>query len=269
MSNFLNNIVSCITMGGIGNNLFQIANAYSYSLEHNKKFLLFEDKHYEAYHADISIYKNNILNNIEFVKNSNNITFNSYNEPRHQYSAIPHIHNNVLFFGYYQSDKYFIKYIEETKRLFSFTCTIPQIYSDFINNENTCSIHVRRGDYVNLQDHHPLQPVSYYQKAISIIGKNLYYLVFSNDIEWCKLNLTKDTLGIKNIIYIENTKPYQDLLLMQRCKNNIVANSSFSWWGAWLNSNENKKVIAPNIWFGPAYKDYNSSDNYCNEWIII
>ena len=97
----------------------------------------------------------------------------------------------------------------------------------------------------------------------------MHYLVFSNDIEWCKYHLTKDSLGIKNIIYVENTKPYEDLLLMQQCNHNIIANSSFSWWGAWLNSNENKKVIAPKLWFGPAYKDFNSIDNYCNEWIII
>jgi hypothetical protein len=130
-------------------------------------------------------------------------------------------------------------------------------------------MHIRRGDYVDLQNHHPLQPIEYYQKSVNIIGKNMHYLVFSNDIEWCKLNLTKDSLGVKNIVYVENMKPYEDLLLMQQCNHNIIANSSFSWWGAWLNSNDNKKVIAPKLWFGPAYKDFNSPDNYCNEWIVI
>jgi hypothetical protein len=119
---------------------------------------------------------------------------------------------------------------------------LTEKYSD-IQFENTCSIHVRRGNYVERQHFHPLQTVDYYKRAISIIGEKTLFLIFSDDIDWCKSNLD----FIENKIFISGNLDYQDLYLMSMCNHNIIANSSFSWWAAFLNSNC-KVVLAPKYW---------------------
>jgi hypothetical protein len=138
---------------------------------------------------------------------------------------------------------------------------LTEKYSDILF-ENTCSIHVRRGNYVERQDFHPLQSIDYYKQAISIIGENTLFLIFSDDIEWCESNLD----FIKNKIFISGNLDYQDLYLMSMCNHNIIANSSFSWWGAWLNNHKDKKIIYPSLWFnnGP-----DSSEIGGENWIKI
>jgi hypothetical protein len=128
---------------------------------------------------------------------------------------------------------------------------------------NTCSIHVRRGDYIGLQNFHPVQPVSYYEEAVKIVGDDKHFLIFSDDINWCKENFT----FLKNKTFVLNNLDYEDLYLMSMCKNNIISNSTFSWWGAWLNRNENKQVIIPSKWFGISYSHLNTNDLYCEGWI--
>ena len=88
-------------------------------------------------------------------------------------------------------------------------------------------------------------------------------MVFSDDLDWCK-----ETFLGNRFTFISGNRDYQDLFLMSMCKNNIIANSSFSWWGAWLNTNLNKKVIAPKKWFGPQLS-LSSDDIYPNTWEII
>ena len=92
---------------------------------------------------------------------------------------------------------------------------------------------------------------------------DITYLIFSNDIEWCKKNFIGN-----QFIFIEGEKDYIDLWLMSLCKNNIIANSSFSWWGAWLNTNSDKKVITPKNWFGPAI-NHSTQDLIPEKWFMI
>lgn len=169
--------------------------------------------------------------------------------------------------GYLQTEKYF-KGIINVSHYFKpnevITKYIDNKYGDIFLGE-TCSIHVRRTDYINLQDHHPLCTVDYYEQAIKLIDKpRLRFLVFSDDINWCK-QIFK---GVK-FIFIEDEKDIVDLFLMSRCNNHIIANSSFSWWGAWLNDNSMKRVIAPKTWFGKEYAHYNQDDIIPKEWIKI
>ena len=135
-----------------------------------------------------------------------------------------------------------------------------------LENQNTCSIHVRRGDYLNSPNHHPTQNMNYYMKAIKKMPKDSVFLIFSDDINWCKQNFPDMPEKFK---FIEGNKDYEDLYLMSACKNNIICNSTFSWWAAWLNSNESKVIMAPDTWFGPAYADWNTNDLYCEGWIKI
>ena len=124
-------------------------------------------------------------------------------------------------------------------------------------------MHIRRTDYTTSNGYHPVQTVEYYKKALEIIGEYDKLFIFSDDIEWCRNNLKFD-----NMIFIEGNTDIEDLYLISLCKHNIIANSSFSWWGAWLNKNPNKKVIAPSKWFGDM-ANLNESDIVPEGWIRI
>ena len=127
--------------------------------------------------------------------------------------------------------------------------------------ENTVSLHVRRTDYVNLQNYHPIAAIQYYKDALDLIEHDKV-VVFSDDINWCKKNFK-----FNNMVFIEGNSNIEDLYLMSMCNNNVIANSSFSWWAAWLNKNEYKKIVAPKVWFGPAAPS--DKDIIPDTWIKI
>ena len=114
---------------------------------------------------------------------------------------------------------------------------------------------MRRGDYLNYPHIHPVCDVSYYQKGLENIKDIQNILVFSDDISWCKNNLNFPY----PTHYIEETD-VTELWLMSLCKHNIIANSTFSWWGAWLNNNKDKVVVGPTKWFGPSLQHEDTSD---------
>ncbi|MBS1651511.1 MAG: alpha-1,2-fucosyltransferase [Bacteroidetes bacterium] len=162
--------------------------------------------------------------------------------------------NNTLLNGFWQSEKYFEKIkttIQNDFQIKSNLLSGIENYKTQIINTNSLSLHVRRGDYVALQsanDFHGLCSEMYYNNAVTLI-KNKHAIntifVFSDDIQWCTNNLKFDT----TTIFVETNSHFCDLHLMSLCKHNIIANSSFSWWAAWLNKNEAKTVIAPKHWF--------------------
>lgn len=162
--------------------------------------------------------------------------------------------NNKYLYAHYQSEKYFKIVEKEIRKDFIFVNKLDKknlILKHNIENENAVSIHVRRGDYLNKNSTlSNVCTIKYYLNAINYILKrvdNPKFYIFSNDITWCKENLY-----LKNAVYINHNKgkdSYKDMQLMSSCKHNIIANSTFSWWGAWLNNNKNKIVIAPNRWF--------------------
>jgi hypothetical protein len=217
-------------------------------------------------HNSYEFYVKNILRKIEFAELKK--SYLSYTEPNFNYTEIPDIKSDVKLIGYFQSEKYFINYRKEILELFNIDNEskkfINEKYSKILNLDN-CSLHVRRGDFINLQNYHVLQTVDYYKKSIEIMGNDKFYVIFSDDIKWCKENLN----FIKNKIFISGNHDYIDLYLMSLCKNNIMANSTFSWWGAWMNNNPNKKVIIPSKWFGNSNSHLNTVDLYCNDWIKI
>ena len=255
-------------LGGIGNNLFQIACAYAYSLKHNKELILINEK-FGTVHNSLDTYKENILKNIEFVEKYDISKFINYNEPTFNFNEISYIEDDVCLNGYFQSCKYFEGYEKEVIELFSYPqeCAdnIKEKYKDLLS-QNTCSLHVRRGDFLNLPNHHPTQNMNYYMKAIKQMPKDSVFLIFSDDIKWCKENFPDMPEKFR---FIEGNKDYEDLYLMSHCKNNIICNSTFSWWAAWLNNNSDKITVAPSIWFGPELSGNNTDDLYCEGWIKI
>lgn len=258
------NKVTAKLQGGIGNMLFQIAVAYAYSKKFNNELMLSKDGAVIV-HQNIDTYSNNILKNIEF---SNFIKPTiQHTEKGFHYQEIPNYNSNVVLYGYFQSEKYFKDYESEIRDLFmSYDINLSDDIKNLLDNENTCSIHIRRGDYLKSPNHHPTQSMNYYMKAIKQMPKDSVFLIFSDDINWCKQNFPDLP---EKFIFIEGNKDYEDLYIMSRCTNNIICNSTFSWWGAWLNKNKYKIVVAPSVWFGPAYAGHDTKDLYCDNWIKI
>jgi hypothetical protein len=257
--------ISIEIKGGIGNIMFQIATAYSTSLKNNMN-LIVDITNYYGSHYNLDNYKNNILKNIKFSKNI--ITTPVYEEKEFKFNELPKFEKSVKLSGYFQSEKYFKNYRKEILELFSPTEEIlSNINKNYLSilNKDTTSIHVRRGDYLHLENFHPTQKENYYRNAITHLNNNTLYLIFSDDINWCKNNFD----FIENKIFIDNLEDFEELYLMSMCKNNIIANSSFSWWGAWMNKNENKKIISPATWFGKSLHYHDISDIYGTNWIKI
>lgn len=170
-------------------------------------------------------------------------------------------------FGYFQSGNYFNHCEENLRKEFHFSQDIIKKANHALekyNNTPLCSLHVRRGDYVNLSSYHKNLGPDYYIPAAKLVFKNVpnvKFLVFSDDTEWCK-NSFKDQ--IFDVIDIKDEAV--ELCMMSRCQIHIIANSSFSWWGAWLS--KSTSVVAPKQWFGESGpKEWNSI--YQQGWILI
>ena len=258
-------IVSSRLMGGLGNMLFQIAVAYSVSLRDNKKIIC-DTRDMVIPHKPYTFYTKNIFRKIKFTSEIPNQKY--IGEYGFQYYPIPKLEGNIKLIGYFQSEKYFLEYRDELLDLFEIDektkLNLLEKYGNIINQE-TCSIHVRRGDYLGLPNHHPIQSINYYKDAIGIIGEEKHFVIFSDDIKWCEENFN----FLKNKTFVSGNLDYEDLYLMSMCNHNIIANSTFSWWGAWLNRNLNKKVIIPSKWFGISNSHFNTNDLYCDKWIKL
>jgi len=180
----------------------------------------------------------------------------------------------VTIEGYWQSYKYFSDIREqllEDFRLLVPPVDLNQELAKKISESNSVSIHIRRGDYVfnaNANSYHGICGSDYYQKAIDKIESITSYptyFIFSDDIDWCRQNLKLSKEPIF-IAHNQGANSHFDMHLMSLCKHNIIANSSFSWWGAWLNTNQNKCVIAPEKWFAI---EKNTSDLLPLNWLRI
>ena len=180
--------------------------------------------------------------------------FTESKEERYDSTIISKI-GNCYYDGYWQNERYFMDIRDSILQKFT-PKKIKQQNKEFVNelqSHESVSIHVRRGDYINNPLYGGICDMEYYKKAIKYTQENTHcnlYCIFSNDIEWCKKHLAP-LFDQKVVIYVNWNKgkdSYQDMYLMSRCKHNIIANSSFSWWGAWLNDNSTKIVISPQKW---------------------
>ncbi len=289
-------IVTVHLQGGLGNQLFQIAAAYAYAkdtektlaLDHSLKFV----RNRKTYFDTVYNWTGHLP---KMMKQRNWLV---HTEPHFHFSKIPERFGNVSLKGYYQSIKYFEKYRGEIVELFrahtkpidadnQLLATIRALnepseekYPDPDEVTATVSLHIRRSDYVG-SSMHPVQPMSYYKEALEKIRirteiKSLTLFVFSDDIAWCKQHLAQELRSDDNsdeIYFVDspNLVDEQELLLMAECKHHIIANSSFSWWGAVYDTRslrgEESIVVAPAKWFNDT--SYNWQDIYCEGWIVI
>jgi hypothetical protein len=168
---------------------------------------------------------------------------------------------NVYLEGYFQTEKYFLSQIDSIIKEFTLK---PELYKEIQEiiqliecQPSSASIHIRRGDYVEdakTSEYHLICDIDYYQRAIAELKKrvsNLHLFVFSDDVRWVKEHLgltSKVTFISSEDVCCGRFKPSQELVLMSKCQHHIISNSSFSWWGAYLNRFPKKIVLAPNVW---------------------
>lgn len=255
-------ICSPIIQSGLGNILFKIAASYAYSLRYGYDFYIYKNLCQDSHHGKVSDYFNSILSNIN-IKESSEGSINIFKENSMVYREVPNFNQDIYFYGDFQSESYFCDFKNEVQNLFNLNKTN-------FNGKGICSLHVRRGDYLNLTHFYEQINNEYYREAIKLFDEDIKFLVFSNDIEWCKNNFTEKN-GYKNIEFSDSNNPnYIDLELMSKCEHNITTNSTFSWWAAYLNKNKNKKIVTPKQWISQHLADLScegNRDRYMNEVI--
>jgi hypothetical protein len=287
--------------GGLGNQLFQYAfgralseksgaelhldiSSYAWDDLRNYELSSFDFKELIASKDEIiqlkkrqPIFKDRLISKLT-RKNIPYFRLSVINEPSFRYDEnyVNYRNTNSYFQGYWQSESYF----KQIRPVLLKELTLKNDFSDSANyysqliqsTEKSVSIHVRRGDYVSNSEttaFHGVCDINYYKTAIAYIQSQFHnstFFVFSDDKEY-----VKEVFGNQiNIIFVENI-PFdcEEMLLMSKCEHNIIANSSFSWWGAWLNQNHIKKVIAPKRWFANIEMQQNSDDLIPEQWIKI
>ncbi len=197
------------------------------------------------------------------------------NEPHYNFAPnILKIIGDKFLSGYWQSEKYFLPIADIIRRDFTLRDEYKNLPTELVNkikNSNSISIHFRRGDYVASPEVNKVigvKTLDYYYQALSVVAQKVdrpHLFIFSDDIEWVRNNF-KTTHEI-TFISGSGLKDYQEMILMSLCQHNILANSSFSWWGAWLNNNPNKIVIAPKKWLNDSA--VNTQDLIPDNWIKL
>jgi hypothetical protein len=269
-------------IGGLGNQMFQYAAGRAVSLKKNNslKLSVLDFAKYELHHGFELQRIFNCITDIASEEDVRNILGWQYSprfrrilsrpsmsiirretfivEPHfHYWSEIKNVPSNCFLSGYWQSDKYFADIEMQIRKDFTFKLPFKNKNYELakqMSQVNAVSLHVRRGDYVNnlkTKSKHGLCSVDFYFSAIQYIAErveNPNFYIFSDDIPWVKSNLKIDFFH-KYVDNNQGVESYNDMRLMSLCKHNIIANSSFSWWGAWLNLNLDKVVVAPKCWF--------------------
>ena len=260
-------------LGGLGNQMFQYAFYLALANKYNNvKIDISDFRNYELHNGlelenvfDIKLQKASRfitelldpsyrawgyrkLRRILNLKNTLAVEQNFFSFDKH----ILNDPKSRIYWGYWQNTKYFEHLANKIRKCFMFKKPLTgknEQIAEIISCCESVSIHIRRGDYIGHDLLGGICDLDYYKQAISVIENSVStpnFFIFSNDIEWCEENL-----NIKDAHYIswnKNNDSYIDMQLMSLCKHNIIANSSFSWWGAWLNSNENKIIISPKKW---------------------
>lgn len=270
-------MIYCNLKGGLGNMMFQIFAVKSLSIDKNTNcsfpnlYDLLDFLNSEKTHNPELNHSHDYLKYLSFFKNLDTSApqydLKVVNYP-FEYSELELPTGDFVIDGFFQSEKYFLHHREqilEWCKMSSYIENIIETKYSKILSKITTSIHVRRGDYLKFSNHHTVQTLEYFNKAINLLKNDTeLFIIFSDDIEWCKENFIGD-----NFFFVENEKDYVEMYLMSFCKNNIISNSSFSWWSAWLNENDNKKVIAPTNWFGPSLSNISDVDIIPYKWIKI
>lgn len=271
-------LISHIYPLGLGNQMFCYSMGRAMSLRYNENYAI----RIEPTISDdrpLGLDKFELWNFTNKVDGMTNIK-NYIKEPKYNYNPNIYVPDSC-FIGFWQSEKYFSDYSIVIKKDFQLKPEFisPRIINNlsFLGNiNNSVGVHFRRGDYVD-STHLSTLPLSYYYDALDVleskIGKFTIF-IFSDDIKWTKKNFRYTKYPINYIseedAILINKNAYEDLWLMKHCKHNIISNSTFAWWGAWLNENPEKIVISPRRWF---YEDSRNNvdrrDITPQSWVVV
>ena len=286
-------MITCNLMGGLGNQLFQIFTTLSYAIRSGNIFVFADFKtlgsgetiirqtYWDSFLLKLKPFTRNIFPICKVIKEES-FTYQNIN--------LSEIKNqDVLLFGYFQSYKYFQnEFITICKliKLAEMKYNLLQTKSEYTYTSgflyHTVSLHFRLGDYKMIQNCHPLMTYQYYEKALTYIISqstltqntkimNVLYFCEEEDLTdvLVTINQFKKKFPTLNFVRCSNElEDWEQMLLMSLCRNNIIANSSFSWWGAYFNLNEDKIVCYPSKWFG-ASLEHDTKDMFPCEWMKI
>lgn len=275
-------MITCEFFGGLGNNLFQLATVYAIHKKYGFELQIpsiTERGNIASLGQEPNLELHKLFDN-DFIYN-NTLSLPKYNHidmdssmTNFRYTEFP-IQDNTCYNGYFQSDKYFMD-IDISKEFKLKQENIDRILNHCgdIFSKKTISLHYRLGgDRVlsNMQHYHKNVSVDFYKKSLSLIGDynsdNYNILVFSDKMSVCK-EILKDFPY--PLILVEDTDNVTDFTMMSMCNVNIVGNSTFSWWAAYMNQNEDKKIIVTESeWFGPGYSHFDLTDLFPKSWICL
>ena len=237
--------ITCCYMGRLGNQLFQIASTIGIATDNNIPYKFKEWSYQEYFQKKLPVFNPDFTSAPERVEEREMFRYHKYKLCNYK---------DYYTYGYFQSYKYFrehsLDYFEPTEMIL----TTLESYRPYL--EDSCALHVRRTDYLETNNFLELTR-SYYIKALKSLelSDDTNIFVFSDDIPFCKEWLSKSLKNYKNVIFVENSDLYEsdeqsvrELILMSMCKNIIIANSTFSWWAAYLNK-RNSKIVSPKNWF--------------------
>lgn len=289
-------MISCKLQGGLGNQLFQIFTTIAYSLQHSSSFFfpnIFQLGSGENGETIRYTYWNSFLAPLKpFLKDIDQVPeLIQIGEKGFHYEELPENTNKakgVLLVGYFQSPKYFDKYKPIIYKLLKFEQqkrTLSNKLKSILNDVTTISMHFRLGDYKKHSDVYCLLKENYYSRALKHIinhmerRENEYFLVLyfcedesEEEVDQMLENIMPDFpeagFGRGNNICNNELEDWEQMLLMSMCNHNIIANSTFSWWGAYLNNYTNKIVCYPETWFVPEV-GHNVTDLFLQEWVPI
>ena len=262
--------------GRIGNNLFQIAAAASLAYLNNTEF--------RAYPLDywcpepdncflreyLNQFKNNLLRNVNMADNLPAGLIQRSELAHAVFEPITMAINKnteIVLNGVFGSEKYFVHHVvRDLYKIDEFSLKyIKEKYGRILFSGNSItSILVRRGDYLSIPQYYSICSEPYFNLAIDYIGRNEKYLIISDDIDWCKEHFSG-----QNYYFVDEEEPLIDLYLQSLCTNNIISNSTFGWWGAWLNENPNKIVVAPQPWYVWLNRHIDMNSFLPEKWILI
>lgn len=287
-------MISVFLQGGLGNQLFQIFTTIAHSIKMNSTFVFTYDEVLN-YGTIRYTYWNTFLNLLErFTTKDKTLTnhdvqqFIRYNERNFHYDELPNFGKvNVTLFGYYQSYKYFDFYKEHLFSLIDLE-TQQNNMEKYLNCKNInvdtdklISMHFRIGDYVDKPDYHPIMTYNYYSSAMRTLRDKKItsgiVLYFCENKDNDRVNIMIDQLKNENkdfsFVKIDDYIPdWEQMLIMSCCHCNIIANSSFSWWGAYFNKHRDTSshiAIYPSTWFGPSLRTHNLKDLHPPTWICV
>jgi hypothetical protein len=270
-------MISINLIGGLGNQLFQIFAAIAYVMDNHEKLV------FPEYKSDIDFrptYWDTLLKRLkDGVDPKLKIEgMAKVSEEGFHYTQLPK-KTNVMLVGYFQSYKYFEKQFEAIYKKLNFKMEQELIKNKYLTLNETISLHFRIGDYTTLQLHHNILKDDYYISAISELIKrtkksnwNIIYFCEEKDNVPVKQRMRKIKKSFPDLTFYkaeDNMTDWEQLLLMSCSDHNIIANSAFSWWAAYLNQNTSKLVCYPKTWFGAANDDKNTKDLCPPSWISI